>query len=183
MQRKYIVTSVAAFLLFVSFISQAQSPRPKVPFIQHDICPFECCQFGKWTARSVLKVFKKEGDDSRASFTIKPGEEFTATGGNVHILELGVIVINKSYATFKKGDTVYVLSYRGEGEYDLWFNGKDISDTDEVWSHGTLTRSPKYVWWVSIISKDGRHGWLRFKNISDSGFQTEDKVDGRDSCS
>lgn len=105
-----------------------------------------------------------------------------ATGGNVHILELGVIVINKSFGTYKKGDTVYVLSYRGEGEYDLWFNGKEISDTGEVWSNGTLTQSPEFIWWVSIINKDGQRGWLRFKNISDSGFETADKVDGSDSC-
>ena len=183
MNLKSIVTSVAGVLLFATVTSQAQIAKPKVPYIQYNICPFECCQYGKWTARSVLRAFKIEGDDSRVSFTIQPGETFTAIGGNVHILKLGIIVIDKSFGTFKKGDEVYVLSYRGEGEYDLWFNEKELSNTGEVRSHGTLKQSPEFVWWVYISNKDGRKGWLRFKNVSDSGFQTEDKVDGRDSCS
>lgn len=60
MKRKYIVLSVTAILLFVTVMGRAQSAKPEVPFIQYDICPFECCQLGKWTARSVLKVFEKE---------------------------------------------------------------------------------------------------------------------------
>ncbi len=183
----WIVAILAAILIpiFGKFrnIGDAKNARPTVPFIQHDVCPFECCQFGKWTARSVLKVFQTEGDDSRVSFTIQPGETFTATGGNVHIVKLGVIVINNSFDNFNKDDEVYVLSYRGEGEYDLWFNGKELSNTKDVWAKGTLRQSPEFVWWVSIINKDGKTGWLRFKNISDNGFQTEDKVDGHDSCS
>ncbi len=183
MNLKSIVMSVVVMLLSVAVTSQAQSARPNVPVIQHDICPFECCQYGNWTARSVLKAFKEEGDDSSVLFTIQAGESFTATGGNVHILKPGIILIDESFGKFKKGDEVYVLSYRGEGEYDLWFSGKELSNTEEVWSHGTLKQSPEFIWWVSIISKDGQRGWLRFKNVSDSGFQTEDKVDGRDSCS
>lgn len=183
MNPKSIVVFVMAILLSVTVTTHAQSARPKLPFIQHDICPFECCQYGKWTARSILKAFNKEGDDSTVSFTIRPGEAFTAISGNVHIQQFGIIVINKSFGKFKKGDEVYVLSYRGEGEYDLWFNGKELNDTEEVWSNGTLQQSPEFIWWVSIIDKDGRQGWLKFKNISDSGFQTEDKVDGSDSCS
>jgi hypothetical protein len=96
---------------------------------------------------------------------------------------LGSIIIDRSFSNFKKGDKVYVLSYRGEGAYDLWYNGKELDNTDAVWKHGTLKHSPAFIWWVSIVNKDGQQGWLRFRNITDSGFQTEDKVDGRDSCS
>ncbi len=183
MNLKRLVMFLATILLLVAVTSQAQSSRPKVPFIQHDICPFECCQYGNWTARSVLKAFKNESDDSTAFFAIQLGESFTAIGGNVHVLEPGVIIIDKSFDTFKKGDEVYVLSYRGEGKYDLWLNGNELRNTEEVRKHGILKQLPEFTWWVSIINKDGQKGWLRFKNISENGFQTEDKVDGRDSCS
>jgi hypothetical protein len=183
MNIKSTVMSVAAILLFLNITSFAQNNRPKVPFIQPDICPFECCQYGKWRARSLLKVFKKEGDDSNVLFTIKPGEVFTAINGNVHVTKLGIMIIDRPFGNIKKGDKIYVLSYRGEGEYDLWYKGHIFLNNTDVWEHGTLKQSPEFVWWVYIINKDGKKGWLKFKNITDSGFQTEDKVDGRDSCS
>jgi hypothetical protein len=179
---RIVITAVAILILFSNAI-YAQNTAPKVPFIQPDICPFECCQYGKWTARSLLKVFKNEGDDSSVLFTIKPGEVFTAISGNVHVTKLGIVIIDRPFGNIKKGDKVYVLSYRGEGEYDLWYKGYIFLNNVDVWEHGTLKHSPKFVWWVSIINKDGKKGWLKFKNITDSGFQTEDKVDGRDSCS
>ncbi len=104
MNLKSLAMPVVAIFLFVAVTSWAQSARPKVPFIQRDICPFECCQYGNWTARSVLKAFKNEGDDSTVFFTIPIGESFTAIGGNVHILKLGVIIIDKSFGAFRKGD-------------------------------------------------------------------------------
>ncbi len=180
---KSLVTFVAAILLFVCVWSYAKNAKPKPPRIQHDICPFECCQYGRWKARSPLIAYRREGDDSSMFFTIRTGEEFTAISGNVHIEKLGIIIINKAFGMFHKGDEIYVLSYRGEGEYDLWFNGEELRNTAEVWSHGTLKQSPTFIWWVAIINKDGQQGWLRFRNISDSGFETEDKVDGHDSCS
>ncbi len=175
--------SVFVILFLFNDAGRAQNARQEVQFIQHGICPFECCQYGKWTARSPLKAFKHEGDDSNVSFIIQPSEEFTAVSGNVHVVKPGAIVINKSIGTLKKGDKVYVLSYRGEGEYDLWFNGKKLDNGEEIWSRGTLKQLPEIIWWVSVINKDGQNGWLRFKNISKNGFETEDKVDGQDSCS
>ncbi len=141
---------MAAILVFVSVSSYAKNARPKLPLIQHDICPFECCQYGRWTARSPLTAYKREGDDSIMSFTIRIGEEFTAISGNVHIEKLGIIVINKAFGVFHKGGEIYVLSYRGEGEYALWFNGKELRNTAEVWSHGTLKA-------VAEIYLVGRH--------------------------
>ena len=163
--------------------SFAEDKVPKVPVIENNICPFECCQYGKWITRSPIKAYKQEGDDSNISFLIQAGEEFKAIGGNVHIIKLGIITINESFGGFSKGDKVYVLSYRGEGEYDLWYKGKQLDSTDDVWKHGTLKQSPEFIWWVSVINKDGKRGWLRFKNIGEGGFQTEEKIDGRDSCS
>jgi hypothetical protein len=175
---------IASILLFISHINPiyAQNMTPQVPFIERNICPFECCQYGKWIARSPIKAFNKEGDVSSISFSIRAGEEFTAISGNVHVIKPGIIIIEKSFDDLKKGTKVYVMSYRGEGEYDLWYNGKELDNTDDVWKHGSLKQSPEFIWWVAVINKEGKRGWLRFKNISGSGFQTEDKIEGSDSC-
>ena len=105
--------------------AENQQEKPNVPFIQNDICPFECCRYGKWIAKSGMKAYKKEGDSSTIAFTIKPGEQFTAVSGNIHTVTLGVVIITESFDAFKKGDNVFVLSYKGEGFYDVWHKGEN----------------------------------------------------------
>lgn len=183
MNSKTLLTSVAAIILLFSVSSYAQNPKPKVPFIQHGTCPFECCQYGKWAARSPLKAFEKEGDDSRVSFTIRPGEEFTAINGNVHVVKLGYVTITKTFDSFIKGEKVYILSYRGEGDYDLWYKGKIFNGDDAFWDNINWVQSPVTVWWVLVENKAGIRGWLKLRNTSDGGFRTKEKIDGRDSCS
>jgi hypothetical protein len=43
-------------------------------------------------------------------------------------------------------DKEYVLSYRGEGEYYPWNNSKEVDNTDDVWKHGILKKSPEFIW-------------------------------------
>jgi hypothetical protein len=183
MNLKTILISVLALLLFLPVTSYAQDAKPKIPFIQHNICPFECCQYGKWTARSPLRAFEKEGDDSRVWFTIRPGEEFNAINGNVHIVKLGYVSINKSFDTFKKGEKVYILSYKGEGVYGLWYKGKIFNGDDTFWDNVEWVQSPVSVWWVLVENKAGNRAWLKLKNVKDSGFRTKERIDGLDSCS
>jgi hypothetical protein len=187
MRLKSIIISSASIVFFLSLTSYAQLVRPKVPYIQHNICPFECCQYGKWIAKSLIKAYKIEGDDSAIAFTIKPGEELTSIGGNVHIVKLGELILNKSFDKFTRGDKIYVLSYRGEGTYDLWYKGGVLdlnSDSmTKVWANGKLMQSSEFIWWVFVKNKYGNQGWLKLKNISKSGFQIREKIDGFDSCS
>jgi hypothetical protein len=163
----------------------AQAGELSVPYVQKNICPFECCQYGKWTAKTALPVYKKEGDTSTVAFTIKHGEQITASRGNIHIVELGIVAIQKSFNIFKKSTKAYLLSYSGEGEYDLWYEGKvyNTSDSDEFWTNAVVSKTPKLIWWVLIKDKAGKQGWLMLRNISQSGFQTKEKIDGLDSCS
>jgi hypothetical protein len=42
---------------------------------------------------------------------------------------------------------------------------------------------PAIEWWVYVVNKDDKRGWLRLKNISESGFKLKEKIDGMDSCS
>jgi hypothetical protein len=187
MKSKFLAITATAIFIFLAINSLAQDKQPKIPFIQHDVCPFECCQFGKWTAKSLLKAHEEENDNAGIAFTIKPGEEFSALRGNVHITKLGKLVIEKPFGSFVKDDNVYVLSYRGEGFYDLWYKGKilnlDSDNLDKVWSNSSLVNYPNFTWWVLVRNKEGKQGWLRLRNITDSGFQIEEQFDGADSCS
>jgi hypothetical protein len=175
-------------VLFLGATAFAQDDKPKVPFIQHDYCPFECCQYGTWTTESPLIAYKEEANDSVIAFRIKPGQSFTAIRGNVHILEPGFVVLDKTFNGFTKGDKVYLLSYLGEGAYDLWYKGKlldvnaDLVKLDAFWQNVTLKAKPLYVWCVLIKRSDGQQGWLRLKNSSKSDWW-EETIKGMDSCS
>ncbi len=168
-------------LLFIPTLEAQEAP--KTPYIQHDVCPFECCQYGEWIARSELTALQKEDSKSDVAFTIRPGEKFTALSGNVHVVKLGAVVLKKSFGDYVKGDKVYLLSYRGEGVYDIWYKGKKGQSDDYLWENGDVLGDPEIVWWVYVINKDGKKGWLKLKNISKSGFKTKEKIEGLDSCS
>lgn len=189
MLRLIIVLSLSCLIFLCSNI-YAQEEKPNVPYIQSNVCPFECCQYGKWIAKSPLKAYKKEGDSSAIAFTIKPGEQFTAIKGNVHVVKLGVVVITEPFDAFSKDDNIFVLSYKGEGFYDIWYKGKVLSDIEQFWidksskssSKALLKQPPQIVWWVLVKNKDGKQGWLMLQNISNNGFLLNEKIDGMDAC-
>jgi hypothetical protein len=175
--------AVLLVILYFNLASQAAETPPKVPYIQKNVCPFECCQYGKWSAKTALKVYQNEGNSTSVVFTIKPGDDFTAIKGNVHVVKLGVVTLEKTFDGFTKGDKVYVLTYRGEGVYDLWYKGKIIDSDNGIWANGVMSQPPEIIWWVLVKNKDGKKGWLKLKNISERGFAIEEKIDGMDSCS
>ncbi len=187
-------------LMLAVFPGHAQSRNMlHFPYIQKKVCPFECCQFGKWISKSPLKVYANEGDATRVSFTIAPGDSFIAVTGNVHMMRPGIVVVTKPVAPFSPGDTLYTLAYRGEGFIDVWHRGK-LENIEMFWGpmsessspaiksprgsrySGVLVSKPHMIWWVQITCRDGRSGWLKLVNTSDSGFSLEESIDGMDGC-
>ncbi len=181
---KNIILTIALIVLFVT-VNEAQNLPFRIPYIQHDICPFECCQYGEWIAGTKLEAYKKEGEISSVAFIIKPGEHFYAIRGNVHIIKPGVAVVKKSFGMFTVGDIIYILSYEGEGVYDLWYKGKelDLDNQDLLWENSDWKSSPEMVWWVLVKNGQGKEGWLMLRNRGDGGFQIDEKISGKDSCS
>ena len=163
---------------------------PKYPFVQYKVCPFECCQFGKWVTHSPLNVYPEEGDTSSVSFRIIPVDSFTALTGNIHMIRPGVVVvIRDSIEGFHPGDTLYTLAYGGEGNYDIWAHGKfdyveQFWHTDEMTDRtvAVLVSKPLMIWWVRIKCRNSREGWLRLINTATSGFGIDEEIDGMDGC-
>jgi hypothetical protein len=185
MRNRLVLISLTLTLAFGSSVI-AQEEKPKIPYIDEGACPFECCQYGTWTAESPLVAYQKEENDSAIAFKIKPGESFTAINGNVHITKPGYVVVNRSFDGFTKDDKVYLLTYLGEGAYDLWYKGKkldlNVLNADDFWANVTEKDSPLYTWAVLITRGDGKQGWLRLKNSPNRKFWPE-KIKGMDSCS
>jgi hypothetical protein len=177
----------------------AKGIGPPLPVIEYNVCPFEGCQFGRWKTQSPLRVFARENDTAGIAFTLAPGDSFTALTGNIHMERLGTVIVTRDTGQFKRGDTVYTLSYTGEGWYDVWYKGQmpwiemfwstdfddrtqkfDIDDT--LWNDvaGVLVHRALMIWWVRIRLTNGQEGWLRLVNTTDNGFSIEERIDGMD---
>lgn len=168
---------------------------PKGPIANtiFNACPFECCKFGEWTARSDVTLFKNP-DELVEVARIKKGEKVQAKTGEEHIRPI-LIEVTYPHGEFDKGDRIQTTHLFFECGLGYWLNGKEamkgqnfqcIDDSIPVeLSHCKSAPSEKCwgtvsgpvgendIWWVKIITKSGKIGWTK---------ETK-KFDGRDSCS
>jgi len=170
--------------------SPARGAGPKVPFVLRDQCPGECCGFGQWIARSALVAYRHEGSRSDVAFRVHPGDTLRAIRGNVHVERAGMVLVTEAGDGFQRGDTVFVMSYGGEGAYTVWYRNQlrvcgDFwlePDAGEPGPRGELRREARMVWWVYVEDQRGRGGWLRLLNRTSNGFWLEEQIEGMDAC-
>lgn len=180
---------VVAFLslLVALALGQAQNGGgPKLPFTDPGACPFECCQYGAWTASSSQRAYRSSNRDSGLAFTVQPGEKVDALTGLVITRKAGVVIVRKETSfgdiTVPPGETLFVLHRSGEGEALFWYKGATHSselDADEV-RKGNATYPwdvislPKTEWWVKVKNSRGATGWL----LDPHGFRGMDACGG-----
>lgn len=178
---------LAAFLsiLVALALGPAQNAdAPKLPYIDRDVCPFECCQYGEWTAGPSQRAYKSTGKESGLAFTIRPGEKVQALTGVVITRKAGIVIVRKETrfydVTVPAGAKLYVLHRSGEGVALFWYKGGTHSGelyAEEVhkasakrpWDVQSL---PETEWWVKVRNQHGGMGWL----LNPRGFR------GMDAC-
>ncbi|HET7213208.1 MAG TPA: hypothetical protein VFL79_06460 [Terriglobia bacterium] len=174
-------------ILFALALGIPQSAgAPKLPFTDPGACPFECCQYGEWTAASSARVYKSASKESGVAFTIRSGEELRALTGMVITRKAGIVIVRKQTAfgdiTVPAGGKLYVLHRAGEGEALFWYKGAAHSAelyADEVhkgnerypWDVISL---PQAEWWVKVRNQRGATGWL----LDPQGFHGMDACGG-----
>jgi hypothetical protein len=182
---------LAVVVAALSAACSATHAGPNLPFVDKDVCPFECCQFGPWVAGSPLVAYQQEGSQATIAFTIQPGRAFVAHRGNVHVKQAGIVVVTVAGDGFATSDTLYVLGYHGEGEYPVWHRGT-VRNVGQFWDNpepssaaglqGRMTQEVRWIWWVSVTDDHGRSGWLRLVNQRPEGFELIEAIDGMDGC-
>jgi len=193
----------SSYIIFTIFLCGFlySADQFKMPLIEKNVCPFECCTYGKWISHSPLKVYYKEADTSGIAFTISPNDSFIAITGNVHINRPGIVIVIKPNQGFTSGDTIYTLSYYGEGFYDVWYQNKiinvelfwksidgdltfpiDMNDPKLEKYSGVLIQKSLMIWWVKI-EYNNRYGWIKLNNTAIYGFSINEYINGMDSCS
>jgi Tol biopolymer transport system component len=141
---------------------------PRV-YVDEGACPFECCVYRKWTIEQTTTLFAEKDHASRVIATLHPFQVVQARTGVVYTRPAKLEVV-WDHGPFRKGEVVYVLTYKGEGFFKVWRNGAIVSSdvffpTDPpcqgpsaaCW--GILDGRSESTWWVEIETPTGQVGW------------------------
>jgi hypothetical protein len=159
-----LLLGVLVFCGSTALSSEVRKP-PKV-HVDKGACPFECCTYREWVARTDLTLLDIP-TGKRVVGQIRKGEKVLALTGEVHSVPLQVVA-HKDYpdAGVKAGDTIYILHYIGEGYWKVWHDGNlvDVEDFPGIGS------KPKTTWWVKLKTSSGAIGWT----VEHSNFENQD---------
>ena len=195
MRAQHATPFVAAVLLsgttLVGTYHQPRQPSPPMPYEDVGACPFEGCAYGEWTATGTVAVRRKRALTSPIVFRVRKGEKVTAITGVVVTTKAGRVQfrepVDLSTSTdsvhVDPSETLYLLTYRGEGWTKAWFKGRMYDELDGSMAFlngvceitpaecvGTIVEHPQQVWWVQVRTAGGRSGWT----------SEPDKFDGKD---
>jgi hypothetical protein len=162
MRLKLVLTISLLFGALSSVIS-AQNSRPPIPFVDKGACPFECCTYRQWTVDKATTVRTAMRDGSSIAFRLKRGERVRGITGVVVTSQPGEVRVLKPTKigrfTARPGDTLYLLTYIGEGFHKIWYKGKITEEETFDQAIFRSIREPKAVWWVKVRNARGQIGW------------------------
>lgn len=161
--------------------AQQAVPRagPPIPFEDPGACPFELCTYGEWTAREPVVVRRERRRDSPVIFRVPRDAKVTAVTGVVITLRAGRVQFRVPHemgslsgrVRVVPGQTLYLLTYQGEGFTKAWFDGRlyDELDGSEFFNAaceddpgkcaGRIVEPPRREWWAQVRNAAGRTGW------------------------
>jgi len=179
-----------------------------MPYEDAGACPFEGCVYRGWRANDTVAARLARSTTAEIVFTVRKGETITALTGvvvttspgrvrfrepadlrwadleTVNIRGVSVRRPNQSgILHVEPGDTLYLLTYHGEGSTTAWFKGRlyqeldgamaffnAVCDVDPSRCVGQIVERPQRVWWVQIRNAQGQTAWTN----------EPDKFDGKD---
>ena len=159
---------------------------PVAPYVEEKICPYEYgCEFDKWISLTQKPLFLKDGDSSSIAYWMEPGDSLIFNYGNMHIDQMGIAIVFRNHKEFIVGDTLLILSYTGEGYYNVWFKGS-IKNVHIFWNEDRQLNSNHYsahliipqrmTWWVLLTNVKGQKGWLPLPNSCNYGACFGDNI-------
>jgi hypothetical protein len=132
-------------------------------------------------ARAAVQVLTARRVDAPVAFRLQVGETVTALTGVVVTLRAGRVRFDMPQRlTTSDGpidvfpwQTLYLLTYQGEGFTKVWFDGRVHEDVDassfmnaacetvQSRCSGRVVEPSRTEWWVQIRNKAGEAGWTR----------------------
>jgi len=188
MPHKFVIGALVACLAEVSIHGSGalqrgavRSPGPPVPYEDVGACPFEGCVYREWIANAQVDVRSGRRPNDPIAYTLRAGDRVQALTGIVVTIKPGRVQFkaqadlgsSSGAVHVEPGETLYLLTYHGEGETTAWFKGRlyDWLDGSEFFNavcedqpascNGSIVERPQRVWWVRLRSLRGRLGWSR----------------------
>ena len=156
------IYSLSGVVPFEKRVLNGGLDKPKTPYEDQGACPFECSTYRTWVAKRDIVIRKDMNEKSPVVFKVRKGEKVTGITGVVVTTTPGVAKVIKATnidgEQANVGDTVYVLTYSGEGVYKIWYKGKTVVDMD-IMGDIEIINTPKSIWWVKIKNNKGQIGW------------------------
>jgi hypothetical protein len=176
-----MATRIAAALTLVcGAIANSQTAQgPPVPYEDPGACPFEGCVYREWQANAPVDIHAERRIDSAVIASIAKGERVQALTGVVVTIKAGRIqsdtrqelVAEGGPLVLMPGQTLYLLTYLGEGHSKAWFNQRLYKWVDASTAlngacqfvpercKGWTVERPQSQWWVQIKTASGKVGW------------------------
>ena len=161
-----------------SAAQRGQPSGPPMPFEDVGACPFEGCVYREWTVESPVNVRTARRQGAPIAFTLSKGDRVQAITGIVVTTRPGRVQFRQpidlsttsGLIKINPGETLYLLTYHGEGVTTGWFKGRlyDEVDGQEFFNglcgrrticNGTIVEKPRTVWWVRVRNKARVTGW------------------------
>jgi hypothetical protein len=163
----------------LALVQQPAEPGPPVPYEDEGACPFEGCVYRTWTANRAVAVRTERRSDAPIAFLLAKGARVQALTGVVVTHTAGRVEFPKpvelrtelGLLRIQPGETLYLLTYKGEGYTKAWFKGRFYDDMDasgivnaacDVVPErciGKIVERSLTTWWVQIENSRGRVGW------------------------
>ena len=186
------VALVIAFSQGAGAAQQQVVKGPPMPYEDAGACPFECCVYREWRANASVTLYRDRRIGSGVAFTANRGDELRALTGVVVTLAPGRVQFRApvdlrtttGILHVEPGETLYLLTYLGEGSTRAWFQGHVYDEVDgaEFFNsrcaerpgtcNGSIVEAPRSEWWVRVRSPKGITGWTN----------EPEKFDNKDAC-
>lgn len=197
--RWYILALAACAL--VAPLAPAHAEGPPLQngwYVDKDACPFEGCTYRDWTVEAETVLYDRPWSDKPVG-TAAVGDKVFGLTGIVYTRPIPINVAfpakhaahdgdNPVTLDLVPGETLYLLTYEGEGFFRASYGGRLLS----IEPHGTMLttlpdigwgvtscREPEAlcwwqvpvgkqryesVWWAQVMLPDGASGWTRELN-------------------
>jgi len=158
---------------------------PPANYENWGVCPFECCTYREWTADDDVPVHQGRSDASPIVFHLRRDESFDAVTGVVVTERAAAVTIDapvrEGYTKgsdapqldLKNGNTIYILSPLGEGDWLFWYRDRVYRSGDALASVIAAQAQPlKARWWKLVKNHAGAEGWTasdKFRNADACG--------------
>ena len=175
-------TLAAAIMISAAIRLAAQSSSseyPPTPYEDPGACPFEGCVYREWTANDAVDVRTDRDHGAPIAFRVAKGDKVNALTGVVITRIPGRVQFRQEEDLsgtdgafhIVPGETLYMLTYHGEGFMKVWFKGRvydnvntmqfynGVCDFDASRCTGSILQRTESEWWIQIRNAAGQVGW------------------------